>query len=42
MVLTKDELQEIVEDLKDYLKDLKNVTNAKEIKEGSFEVEFVE
>ncbi len=30
------------EDLKDYLKDLKNVTNAKEIKEGSFEVEFVE
>lgn len=30
------------EDLKDYLEDLKNVTNAKEIKEGSFEVEFFE
>jgi valyl-tRNA synthetase len=30
------------EDLKDYLEDLKNVTNAKEIKQGSFEVEFVE
>ena len=29
------------EQLKDYLDDLKNVTNAKEIKEGEFRIEFV-
>ena len=27
--------------LKEFLEDLKNVTNAKEIKEGEFKVEFV-
>ena len=31
-----------IENLEDMLKDLKNVTNAKEIKEGKFKVEFVE
>ena len=30
-----------IEDLRDMLEDLKNVTNAKEIKEGKFKVEFV-
>ena len=30
------------DDLKELLEDFKNVTNAKEIKEGKFNVEFIE
>ena len=39
IVLTLD--KKTKEKLKDVLDDLKNVTNAKEIKEGKFDVKFV-